>query len=169
MRGAKPKPVAFKIIEGDTRDRGVRRHAEVVKQIPKPAGKAKPPRSLTAAARKEWHRLAKDLERLGLLTAADQNIFAAYCQTLANLTEVEAVIREEGLLTTGTVIRKKNGDVIEAPQRAHPLLGQRNQLTRQLTSLAAELGLTPAGRARLGVRQEKPQSGLERLRGGLKK
>jgi phage terminase small subunit len=123
MRGRKPKPLSLRLIEGNPGKRPLPADA------PKPRGKAQCPAWLPEPARQEWARLGPELERLGLLTAADQAVFAGYCLAMAR-------VRADA----------EKGDV------SHYAL-------RSLASLAAEFGLTPSSRTRLhagGAKEEDP-------------
>ena len=75
QRGRKPKPTAIKELEGNPGKRPLN-DAE-----PKPERKAPPcPKWLEPEAKKEWRRLSKQLEQIGVLTEVDQAAFASYCQ-----------------------------------------------------------------------------------------
>lgn len=70
MRGRKPKPRRGSMLAKDALPRC--------------------PPQLSAAARKEWRRLATPLFEAGVLTLGDRAAFAAYCQTRARWVEAEA-------------------------------------------------------------------------------
>lgn len=91
QRGRKPKPTAIKVLEGNPGKRPVN-SAE-----PKPISKApKCPIWLEAEAKKEWRRVAKQLEQLGVLTEVDMAAFAGYCQAYARWKEAEEFISKHG-------------------------------------------------------------------------
>ena len=74
MKGRKPKPTHLKLVTGNP---GRRR----VKIGPEPTAVAPlPPPELADDALTEWHRVAAELEPLGLLTVVDRAVLAAYCQ-----------------------------------------------------------------------------------------
>ena len=76
MRGRKPKPTHLKVLEGNPGRRPIN-GAE-----PKPAGDLPTcPAHLGPSAKAEWKRLARDLNRIGLLTMADRAALAVYCQS----------------------------------------------------------------------------------------
>ena len=82
QRGRKPKPTAIKELEGNPGKRPLN-DAE-----PKPERKAPPcPKWLEPEAKKEWRRLSKQLEQIGVLTEVDQAAFASYCQAYARWKE----------------------------------------------------------------------------------
>ena len=75
QRGRKPKPTAVKLLEGNPGKRGLNAGE------PKPERKApRCPGWLEAEAKKEWKRMAKQMELLGILTEIDMAAFAGYCQ-----------------------------------------------------------------------------------------
>ena len=78
QRGRKPKPTALKVLEGNPGGRPLNPNE------PKPAKKApRCPAWLEDEAKKEWKRMGKTLEQMGLLTEMDMAAFAGYCQAYA--------------------------------------------------------------------------------------
>ena len=88
--GRKPKPTALKMLEGNPRGRPLNT------EEPKPEKKApRCPSWLEAEAKKEWKRLAKVLENMGLLTEMDMAAFAGYCQAYARWKEAEEFLTQD--------------------------------------------------------------------------
>lgn len=163
MRGRKPKPPEQRALDGDTRRQGANIFALAQARAPKPTGKLKPPRTLTPEARKVWRQLTHELEGTGVLRSTDSIVFGQLCQVIVDIEEVQETIRRDGLMVEVTVVGK-DGETY-TNEKAHPLLGQRNQLRRQLASLAAEFGLTASSRSRVqGSKPEGAKSRAERLR-----
>ena len=133
-RGRKPIPTEIKILEGNPGKRPLNTHE------PKPLKKAPPcPKWLEAEAKKEWRRLAKALEAMGVLTEADMAAFAGYCQSYARWKEAEGRITDRGL-----VIRTPSG----YPQQV-PYISIAQQYLKLMQQFAEQLGLTPAARSRI--------------------
>ena len=89
QRGRKPKPTAVKVLEGNPGKRSLNT-AE-----PKPEKKApRCPSWLEDEAKKEWKRMCKQLEQLGILTEIDMAAFAGYCQAYARWKEAEEFITQ---------------------------------------------------------------------------
>ena len=64
---------------------------------PKPEKKApRCPSWLEDEAKKEWKRMAKVLENMGLLTEMDMAAFAGYCQAYARWKEAEEFLTQHG-------------------------------------------------------------------------
>ena len=110
------------------------------KPEPKPLKKAPPcPKWLEPEAKKEWRRLAKTLEAMGVLTDADMAAFAGYCQAYARWKEAEERITDRGL-----VIRTPSG----YPQQV-PYISIAQQYLKLMQQFAEQFGLTPAARSRI--------------------
>lgn len=133
-RGPLPKPTALKVLEGNPGKRPLNR-AE-----PKPRPVApKCPAWLLLEAKREWRRVAPELERLGLLTVVDGTALAGYCQAYARWREAEAALSEHGL-----TFATDKGYVCVRPEVA---IAQRSlQLVK---GFCAEFGLTPSSRGRM--------------------
>lgn len=133
-RGRKPIPTDIKILEGNPGKCPLNTHE------PKPLKKAPPcPKWLEAEAKKEWRRLAKTLEAMGVLTEADMAAFAGYCQSYARWKEAEGRITDRGL-----VIRTPSG----YPQQV-PYISIAQQYLKLMQQFAEQFGLTPAARSRI--------------------
>ena len=90
-RGRKPTPTAIKELEGNPGKRPLNT------KEPKPVKKAPScPKWLEPEAKKEWRRLAKQMEQIGILTEVDMAAFAGYCQAYARWKEAEEFITQHG-------------------------------------------------------------------------
>ena len=82
IRGRKPTPTAIKMLEGNPGKRPMNGSE------PKPLKKAPScPKWLETEAKREWRRLAKQMESIGILTDVDMAAFAGYCQAYARWKE----------------------------------------------------------------------------------
>ena len=136
-RGRPPKPTAIKILEGNPGK------GPLNKNEPKPEKKApKCPSWLEPDAKKEWRRLSKELEAMGLLTSVDMAAFAGYCQAYARWKEAEEFITKHG-----SILKTGSGYIQQIPQVS---IAQQN--LKQMRNFCAELGLTPSARSRLNIK-----------------
>ena len=136
MRGRKPSPTALKRLRGNPGKRAL------PKSEPKPeAIMPRAPRCLDDLAKKEWHRLSRELFKLGLLTRVDRNALAAYCQTYSRWYQAEQLIRSQGYTILGA-----QGQTVK-----NPIVGIAEKAAEQMKSYAIEFGLTPSSRSRLKV------------------
>ena len=137
IRGPAPKPTAVKILQGKPG------HRPLPANEPKPAAGRLPsaPRFLGDEARKEWKRLAPRLYAVGLLTEADHDALALYCETWATWKRAEEQVRRKG-----EVVKTTNGNVIQ-----NPYLAIANRAKRDALLLLREFGMTPSARSRVNV------------------
>ena len=130
-RGRKPKPTALKKLEGNPGKRQLNDY----EPLP-PLSMLRCPNYLLPEAKKEWRRLAPALIDMGVLTIADAVPFAAYCTAFARWREAEDFIT-------------KHGAIYKDPRgfaRPNPYVAIAAHQLREIKSLAAEFGLTPANR-----------------------
>ncbi len=105
MRGRKPKPTRLKLIEGNPGKRPINGRE------PKPPGSLPScPAHLSATAKTEWKRLARSLNRIGMLTEIDRAAMAAYCQAYGGPSAIRrgssAAPGECGLSSQPTIWRR---------------------------------------------------------------
>ena len=134
QRGRKPKPTAVKVLEGNPGKRSLNT-AE-----PKPDKKApRCPAWLEDEAKKEWKRMAKQLEHLGILTEIDMAAFAGYCQAYARWKAAEEFISKHG-----AIVKTPSGYWQQVPQ-----VSIAQQYFKQMGKFCEQFGLTPASRSRI--------------------
>lgn len=100
-----------------------------------------PPSSLSAAARVEWDRITAELNATRVIARVDLGILATYCTTFARLDDIR---RELSRVTKAGKLAIPVGTA-----KWHRLERSERQQTTVLRTLAAELGITPASRARV--------------------
>lgn len=134
VRGRKPKPTAMKELEGNPG------RYPLNEREPKPEKKApRCPKWLEPEARKEWRRLSKQMEKIGILTEVDMAAFASYCQAYARWKEAEEFITQHG-----TIVRTPSGYWQTVPQ-----VSIAQQYLKIMNKIAEQFGLTPASRSRI--------------------
>lgn len=150
-RGRKPQPTKLRLIKGNPGKR------PIPENEPQPEAVApEPPDHLSTEAREEWDRLAPALAGLGLLTAHDMATFGAYCQAYGRWRQAEKAMK--GL---EPVVKTGNGSLMQ-----HPMVGIANRAAADVVKYAAEFGLTPSARARIGVDLSKKKDEWAGLLGG---
>lgn len=128
-RGPPPKPTKLKIVEGNPGKR------KLNDREPAYAAGAVCPEWLEPEGKAEWERLAPELDRMGMLTVADQHEFAAYCQAFARWRQAQERITESGL---ELAIAK---GYVNAAQKAR----------QDMQRTAAKFGFTPSDRTGIRV------------------
>lgn len=136
MRGRKPKPTRFKLIEGNPGKRPLDPHA------PKPRITIPTcPAHLNPSAKAEWKRLARHMHMLGIVTDLDRSALAAYCQAYGRWVEAERKLKETPLL-----IKLPSGHIQQSPW-----LAIANKQLELMAKFMSELGLSPVARTRVEV------------------
>jgi len=139
-RGPKPTPTALLKL------RGSRLAAEREANEPK-VGRGRPamPTWLMPAAKAIWRHVSAELEQMGLLTTADGDALARYCQTLARWVRAQRIIARRGE-TFATKTTAGHPTI-----KLRPEVGLVKGLAVELAKLEASFGLTPSARASLAV------------------
>jgi P27 family predicted phage terminase small subunit len=99
-----------------------------------------PPDWLPSAGQAEWRRVMPTLVRRRTLTVADFGVLESYCMAVGLARQAQEQVADEG-----ATIAAGNGRLIR-----HPALQTVKDFTVEARRLAAELGLTPMSRERLG-------------------
>ena len=134
QRGRKPKPTALKMLEGNPGGRPLNT------KEPKPEKKApRCPSWLEDEAKKEWKRMAKVLENMGLLTEMDMAAFAGYCQAYARWKEAEEFITQHG-----SIVKTPSGYWQQVPQ-----VSIAQTYLKIMNRFAEQFGLTTSSRSRI--------------------
>ncbi len=153
QRGRTPKPTALKVLEGNPGKR------QLNSNEPKPKVKAPPcPKWLEDDAKKEWRRLSKQMEQMGILTEVDMAAFAGYCQAYARWKAAEEFITKHG-----AIVKTPSGYWQQVPQ-----VSIAQQYMKQMGKFCEQFGLTPASRSRIvaDTRQGEYMDEMDRLLGG---
>ena len=153
QRGRKPKPTALKVLEGNPGGRPLNPNE------PSPGKKApRCPGWLEDEAKKEWKRMGKILEQMGLLTEMDMAAFAGYCQAYARWKEAEEFITQHG-----TIVKTPSGYWQQVPQ-----VSIAQTYLKIMNRFAEQFGLTPSSRSRIIAEDTTsgPADEMEALLGG---
>lgn len=133
------KPNKLKKLEGNPGKRPLNENE------PQPApGAPTCPRWLLPEARKEWKRIAPELERIGLLTRIDRAALATYCQAYAHLLQCEEVLKDN-LTHEYTNNKGKTNRTAKVEARLA------KEYMQVIKAFCAEFGLTPSSRGKMQV------------------
>lgn len=133
-RGRKPKPTAIKILEGNPGKRPLNRFEPTYRKKAPPC-----PSWLCDEAKREWRRLARTMESMGVLTEADMETFATYCDAYSKWKEATEFLDQHG-----TIFKTPSGYIQQVPQ-----VSIAQTYSKIMTKIATEFGLTPASRSRI--------------------
>jgi P27 family predicted phage terminase small subunit len=133
-RGPVPKTNESRILEGNPSKRPMKGKSL------KPKGIPTCPSWLSPEARREWKRVAPELTRLQILTKLDQSALAGYCISYSQWRKAQEVLNDRGV-----VYVTHRGQIKPRPEvEIARVLGD------MMRAFAAELGLSPTSRARMG-------------------
>ena len=122
--------------------------------IPRKPRAPRCPSFLGPVAKAEWRRLAGDLASRGLLTNLDRAAFAIYCQAWEHVVQSQELVARHGLVS----------EAEDGSCGLSPYFGVLSAATETLTRIAAEFGMTPASRSRIGLprKSEEYDDGFDR-------
>ncbi len=167
MRGRLPKPTALKVLAGNPGRR------------PLNAGEPQPtadgvrcPSWLSLDAKREWRRVAPELQRIRLLTVADVSPLASYCDAYATARAMRTIIEREGYTFESKRVRVvdgENGATIEETVTAilpRPEVAILQKSLLIVKAFCVEFGLTPSSRGRLHIEPPKQKDEFEEFLSG---
>ncbi|OKO68072.1 hypothetical protein AC629_42360 [Bradyrhizobium sp. NAS80.1] len=145
MSGPPPIPLQLRILRGNPSKRPLRPEPQpaVDPQCPEP------PPFVTGYAADEWWRVGPELHRLGLLTAVDIAVLAAYCTSYQLWRQAQEALermanRDDSM--HGLLVKSADGNA-----RRNPLVKIAADAAADMLRYAGEFGLTPVARSRLAV------------------
>lgn len=139
-RGPAPQPTALKLARGNPGKRALPKN----EPKPEPPSRLDPPSWLTAEAKKKWRAMAPKLATAGLMTVADVDALARYCDTWTRWRQCCRVIDRGGMTYE---VKNQHGAVVQIVAR--PEVGIARSLAQQLARLEQEFGMTPSARSRV--------------------
>lgn len=140
--GRPRKPTALHVLNGNPS-----KIKNLGKNEPKPAPIApKCPAWLSKDAKKEWKRVAPELERLGLLTQLDMVALSGYCESWAQYKKAIEFIHDHDDVYP---ITDAEGNIKYLQQV--PQVSMANKAIANVRALCSEFGLTPSARGRIQV------------------
>ncbi len=138
VRGKKPMPTALKLVAG-TNKRYINddepQPSEGIPQCP----------TRNTAILEVWDYTVKELVRMGVITMADRDALATYCEAVVTHRLATELAAREGLVLP-------NG-------KPHPAVRIAKEAAMMIKGFAAEFGLTPSGRTRIRVKAASPEAG----------
>ena len=146
QKGRKPKPTAIKVLEGNPGKRKL--------NTGEPTPKKKAPRCpvwLEEEAKREWRRMCRQLEDLGILTEIDMAAFAGYCQAYARWKEAEEFITQHG-----SIVKTPSGYWQQVPQ-----VSIAQTYLKIMNRFCEQFGLTPSARSRIVSEKNKDKESDE--------
>lgn len=154
MRGPTKKPTALRLLEGNPSGRAL----PPAELKPERLRALTPPDWLTDTGKSIWFRLAPMLDRLGLLTEADTEVLARYCDMAEKWRSARDFITQHGMvypvkgpMFTGYDDKGKRTYKVDALKFmcAWPQVAIYRGLHNELTRIEKTFGMDPSARASL--------------------
>jgi P27 family predicted phage terminase small subunit len=145
LRGARGKPHALKVLQGE------KRKERLNPNEPKPEMKViDPPEHLTEQAKKYWVYYFDVLYRMGIMTEADVKQLEIFCNACADELRFAKMIEEEGAIIQ--VENWHNGVLRGTEPKIHPAVRLLKQARDSIYRYGGSLALTPQDRSRIQVK-----------------
>jgi P27 family predicted phage terminase small subunit len=150
MKGRRPKPTRLRVIEGNRGKRPVNQaEAKPAATVPRPPrhfskrGRelAQEGQQLALEATREYHRVSRQLSKLGLLTDIDGALLALYCDAYARW-----VVASRGLQKHGLLVKAGRSD--RGPVKS-PYATLVDHAFDRMVKIATEFGMSPSSRSRI--------------------
>ena len=103
------------------------------------------PSWLQAEAKRAWKKIVKQMGIMGILTYADENLVARYCETWARWRRANQFIIEKG---EGYPVTR-DGKIVSVHKFPQTVVA--SQLLSELTKMEDRMGLSPGSRASLAI------------------
>ena len=110
-----------------------------------------PPKDMTKEAKAEWRRVMPVLVERRVLSGADLAAVERYCDATGDISIARARIRQDG-----DYVANRLGEL-----KRHPAFATLREATAEARRWAAELGLTPASRSRVGAHEDEEDNPLD--------
>ena len=152
--GRQPKPAAVKKAEGNPGKRKIPQEVQPAAEAPVC------PSYFSKRAVKIWNDTTKQLEVMGLLFRADEQLLSAYVMACEDLVDSEETLQKQGRYIEDSYGNKKR----------HPAAVTRDKATAAIAKLGSLLGLNAISRARLALQKGKEEDeGKKELEAFLQK
>ena len=105
------------------------------------------PDYVKGAAKREWTRICKELDAMGILASIDRALLTQYCLAWG---EFDDAMRDIG--KNGKILRLENGY-----EQIRPIVKERDKAEAKLFKLAVQFGFSPSARSKVKVPQKPKQ------------
>ncbi len=145
--GRPAKPTALKLLHGDNKKNPQR----INRTEPKPSTTAgDPPEWLSLPALTVWQEYAPGLVRTQVMTAADVETFAAWCDAVARRRQAAAELEAGGPVVEQPIVNKE-GDVVGFKLVKSPWTLVLKEADAQMVHWGSRFGMTPSDRSKISV------------------
>lgn len=147
MKGRKAIPNKIHEIRGGR----AHTHRAPRKELNPPSKIPSCPSHLNKDAKKEWRRVVKILDSIGILTELDRTILAAHCEAYSRWIEAKGEVKDDGM-----VIETSSGPKIS------PYVKIAKEAYDQMIRTGSLLCLDPSSRASMSIANQKPSEAKDK-------
>lgn len=152
MKGRKPTPLALKVLRGNPGRRPLPDSEPAFENII-----PKCPIDLDKIGKKTWKEKSKLLHAAGVLTTADGQTLALYCQIWSQIVMLSKELSTVAdYMAYDVKINESTGEEIRVNAKVNPLVIRLEALYAEYRSYSALLALDPANRGKIKV-DKKPE------------
>lgn len=152
--GRRARPVELLVLNGKKHltKKEIRERREREERLRPAADAVRAPSWLSKEARKIWRRAVKALGPLEILTNADVEQLAVFCDSAARYAECSRLIAEQGIIVDGP----------RGPMQ-NPAVSAQAKYAAIVARLGSKFGLDPSGRASIAIPKgdDKPKDKFE--------
>ena len=123
-----------------------------------PPSRPDAPDFLSSAALKIYERVCDIVEKMGILTDADQTALARYAATVVDWSDAHKFLKKHGTTFPVRQRDKETGDLVPVDFKPWPQVRMLRNAAEQLLRLEREFGLTPSARSGIRVVKKEPES-----------
>lgn len=126
-------------------------------------GAPKCPSWLSAAAKREFRRVVREMEAAGCSATVDVDLIASYATAVSDLAAIAKAIDKAGVFVDVPTFNRNGKPTGHSIQRANPLLKTKDALLGRVKQLADALGIGPAARSRQGATGAEPPKAANKV------
>jgi P27 family predicted phage terminase small subunit len=146
-RGPASAPSALQKLRGTPKSRINENEPEANLGVPDP------PSSMTDEALEVWEYTVEELRYMNVLSLADRDSLACYCEAVAIHRRASEILAFEGLMIEG-----RDGKMVK-----NPVVQLQKDAASTMKTFAVEFGLTPRARADIKVDKKDPNDEFRQL------
>ena len=159
MKGRKAIPNKIIKLRGGTEYT----HRPERNEIDLPAKVPSCPSHLDSEGKKEWKKVVKLLEEMGVITEIDQTTLSIHCEAYSRWIQAKKKIQEDGMVYWRGRKEDKDGNVLnEGVASANPYIKILEEAEKQMIRVGSLFGLSPSSRASLSIGKEKPSKAKDK-------
>lgn len=155
MKGRKPKPIALREADGDTRRIGANKLREQIAAEPTATHGLPPcPEHIEGVAREAWEFWVAELRDMNLERRPDAQMLEGACVFYARARKADAAVDRDGITIEQSTIDEASGERILIGIKKNPAVDISKDAWTMVHRFCSEFGLSPVSRTRLAIEKK---------------